>query len=79
MSAITPVSSPLQIATNAIRKSQHELAKDAHTIANAAAVDTPAVVNALVDARQQVLYTRAAARIVSAADEMMKSLIDVRA
>lgn len=79
MSAITPVASPLQIATNAIRKSQNELAKDAHVVANATAVDTPAVVNALVDARQQVLYTKAAARIVSAADEMVKSLLDVRA
>lgn len=79
MSIVSPATSPLQIATTAIRRSQQELAKDAHVVANAAEVDTPQVVEALVDARQQVLYTRSAAKIIRAADEMTKSLIDVRA
>jgi hypothetical protein len=33
----------------------------------------------MIDARQQVLYTKAAARILSAADEMTKALLDVHA
>jgi len=79
MSIISPATGPLQIATTAIRRSQQELARDAHVVANAAEVDTPQIVEALVDARQQVLYTKAAAKIIRAADEMTKSLIDVRA
>jgi flagellar hook-associated protein FlgK len=33
----------------------------------------------MVDARQQLLYTKAAARMISTADEMIGSLIDKRA
>jgi hypothetical protein len=36
-------------------------------------------VAALVDSRQQVLYTQAAARIISATDIMTKSLLDIHA
>ena len=81
MSDITaiPSSSAAQIATNAIRKSTDNLTKDAHVVANSAAVDSPDTLNALVDARQQVIYTKANARVIRAADEMVSSLLDLKA
>jgi hypothetical protein len=32
----------------------------------------------LIESRQQVLYTQAAAKLISASDEMTKSLLDIR-
>jgi hypothetical protein len=79
MSTINPVGNAAQIATNAIRKSQENLAADAHVVANAStSVDSHETVKALVDARQQVVYTKAAARVVRAADEMVSNLLDLR-
>jgi hypothetical protein len=34
---------------------------------------------ALIDSRQQLLYTKAAAKLISAADEITQSVIDIRA
>jgi hypothetical protein len=75
-----PATSAVQIATSAIRKSQGELRKDASVIANPnTAIESNDAINAMVDARQQLLYTKAAARMISTADEMIGSLIDKRA
>jgi hypothetical protein len=75
-----PATSATQIAASAIRKSQTELRKDASVIANPnTAIESNDAINAMVDARQQLLYTRAAARMIRTADEMLGSLIDQRA
>ena len=37
------------------------------------------VVAALIDSRQQLLYTQAGAKMMSTADEMLGTLIDIRA
>ncbi len=77
VSAIT--SGAAQIATGAIKRSVSRLNKDANVVANSNDVTTPDTLAALVDAKQQVLYTRAAARMIRTADEMVSSLLDVRA
>jgi adenylate kinase len=82
MSDVTaiPATGAAQIATNAIRRSQNELRKDASVIANPnTAIESNDAVNAMVDARQQVLYTKAAVKVIGTADEMIKSLIDTHA
>lgn len=79
MNDITPVSGALQIATNAITRSRNNLAKDASVVANSTDVEARDTVNALVDSRQQVIYTRAAARVISATDEMTQALLDIHA
>jgi adenylate kinase len=82
MSDVTaiPATSAVQIATSAIRRSQGELRKDASVIANPnTAIESNDAISAMVDARQQLLYTKAAARIISTADEMTKALLDIHA
>ncbi len=85
MSDITAIPSVMSSATNAIRKSVDRLAQDAHVVANSSTVDASSsveqrdVVNALVDAKQQVIYTKAAAKMIRAADEMVSSLLRTKA
>ena len=42
-------------------------------------VGSPDFLNAMVDARQQTLYTAAAARMISTSNQMIGSLLDVTA
>jgi delta-aminolevulinic acid dehydratase/porphobilinogen synthase len=79
MDPYSAMAGPMQIATGAIRQSVHNLARDAHVVANSRDVMTHDTVEALIDARQQVIYAKAGARVISAADEMLGSLLDVRA
>jgi hypothetical protein len=83
MSDITAIPSVMASATNTIRKSVDRLAQDAHVVANSSTADASVeqrdVVNALVDAKQQVIYTKAAAKMVRAADEMVSSLLRTKA
>jgi glucosamine 6-phosphate synthetase-like amidotransferase/phosphosugar isomerase protein len=79
MSDIAAIPPAIQTATSAIRRSQENLGKDAVVVANSTSVESRDTIGALVDAREQVLYTRAAVKIINASDEMMKSLLDVRA
>jgi hypothetical protein len=79
MSTITALPAPQQIATNAIKRSVQNVTRDASVVANSQGVTSADTIGALIDARQQVLYVKAAAKIINAADEMTKSLIDVRA
>ena len=80
MSSISATAqSPLPIATRAIKSALANVALDAHVIANSPNVDSAGMNQALVDARQQVLYTKVAARLISTSDEMVKSLLDTRA
>lgn len=75
--AISP--SPLPIATDMIKKSLVNVARDAHVVANSPSVSSTDTLQAMVDARQQVLYTKAGAKILSTTDRMVKSLLDTRA
>jgi hypothetical protein len=68
----------MQIATGAIRKSVDNLARDAHAVANSTDVMSRDTMEALIDAKQQVLYTKAAARMIGTADAMMGTLLDIR-
>lgn len=85
MSDITSIPGVMASATNTIRKSVDRLAQDAHVVANSSTADATSsiaqrdVLNALVDAKQQVIYTKAAAKMVRAADEMVSSLLRTRA
>ena len=53
--------------------------QDAAVVANSSAVEARDTLNALIDSRQQLLYTRAAAKIISTSDAMTQSLLDIRA
>jgi hypothetical protein len=79
MSPIASIPGAFQSATNAIHTSLRRLEKDASVVANSTAVDSRETVAALVDSRQQVLYTQAAARVIRATDLMTKSLLDIHA
>lgn len=80
MSDIPAVSaSPLHIAASSIKRSLGNLAEDAKVVANPQAVPSAETLQALVDAKQQVLYTKAAAKIFSTTDDQVKSLLDTRA
>jgi len=79
MSTITSLPSAQQIATSAIKRSVQNVTRDASVVANSQGVSSANTVEALIDSRQQVLYIKAAAKIISAADEMTESLIDTRA
>jgi hypothetical protein len=79
MSAIAPTGSVMQIAASGIRKAVNSATTDAHVVANSQEVTSRETVEALIDARQQVLYTKAGARMIQAADEMVSSLLDIRA
>jgi hypothetical protein len=79
LSAVGAIPNALQSATGAIHRSGRNLEKDANVIARSSAVDARETVGTLVDSRQQVLYTQAAAKIIKASDEMLESIIDIRA
>lgn len=79
IASIATIPSALQSATGAIHRAVKAADKDAAVIANSSSVDSRDTISALIDSRQQVLYTQAAAKIVSASDEMMLSLLDIRA
>ena len=71
--------SALQSATATINRSQANLRKDAAVVASSQAVESRDTLAALVDSRQQELYTSAAAKLIKASDEMLASLLDVHA
>jgi adenylate kinase len=79
IASIATIPSALQSATSAIHRAVKAADKDAAVIANSSSVDSRDTINALIDSRQLVLYTQAAAKIVSASDEMLQSLLDIRA
>ena len=78
MNPIPATSGAMQIATSAIRESVRNLAQDAHVVANSTDLLSRDTIAALIDARQQVLYTQAGAKVISAANAMIGSLLDTR-
>jgi len=79
MNPLTATLGALQSATNTLQKALRAQDQDAQVIANADAADSGKAVAALVDSRQQVLYTQAAARVISASDVMTRTLLDIHA
>ncbi len=79
MTSITSLPSVQQIATSAIKRSVQNVTRDASVVANSQDAGAANTVEALVDSRQQLLYVKAAAKIITVADEMTESLIDTRA
>lgn len=83
MNGISAIPSAMQSAVSAIDRSQRSLANDAAVVARSSTVPAQAIsrdtLEALIDSRQQVLYTAAAARLISASDQITRSLIDVTA
>jgi hypothetical protein len=79
MNGITALPGAAQIATGAIQRSVDSLRKDADVVARSTDVSSRETLGALIDSRQQVLYTAAAARLINASDEMIRSLLDVHA
>lgn len=69
----------MQSARSTIDRAVRAATRDAATVASAPANPTVDLVAALIDARQQVLYTQAGARMIETADQMMGALLDVRA
>jgi hypothetical protein len=78
IASIAALPSALQSATSTIHRAVKSLEKDANVVAGSSAVESRDTLNALVESRQQLLYTRAAAKIVSASDDITKSLLDIR-
>jgi hypothetical protein len=79
VASIAAIPSARQSATGAIRRAEKAVDQDAAVVANSSAVESPDTLGALIDSRQQLLYTRAAAKIIRTSDEMMQSLLDIRA
>lgn len=78
MNPISSTTDVMQIAAGGIRKAVSNVARDAHAVANSTDVMSRDTMEALIDAKQQVLYTRAGARMISVANEMMGTLLDIR-
>ena len=68
-----------QSASAAINRAASGVNRDAAVVASSSVADSSDVLPALIDSRQQLLYTKVAARVMSAADEMLGTLIDIRA
>lgn len=73
--------SVIQSATTTIQRAEAGAARDAATVAASSVASAGAkdVLGALIDAKQQVLYSQAGAKLISAANDMMGSLIDISA
>jgi hypothetical protein len=79
IASIVSIPSALQSATSSINRSLKKLDQNAHVVATSQSVMSKDTIQALLDSRQQLLYTKAAAKIMTAADEVMQSAIDIRA
>jgi hypothetical protein len=75
MSSITAIPGVIPTATGAIQRATKALAQDASVVANPG-VASRDLVEALVDSKQQVLYTAAAAKLLVAADDMTRGVLD---
>jgi hypothetical protein len=79
ISASGAIPTALKSATSSISRAVKAVAKDADVVAKSSGVEARETIGALVDSRQQVLYTQAAAKLIKASDEMLQTIIDVRA
>jgi hypothetical protein len=89
VAAIASIPSALQSAKGAIHRSGKALDQDANVVARSQGLPSQDensqdalsrdVIGAMIDSKQQVLYTQAAAKLISASDEITKSLLDITA
>lgn len=75
--AISSVPNIVQSASTTFGRAATAMNNAAATVASGA--DVNEMLPAMIDARQQLLYTQAAAKMISTANAMMGSLIDTRA
>lgn len=78
MTGISAIPSAMHSATATIQGSTNAVARDAAVVAQPG-VASKELIQALLDSRQQVLYTSAAAKLISASDQMQQSIIDIMA
>ncbi len=71
--------SALQSAGVAINRAVAGFTRDAAAVASASITSSGELLPALIDAKQQLLYTQAAAKMMQTADQMMGTLLDIRA
>ena len=74
------LSNAFQGASTTISRAVAGAGRDAAAVASATGTQDPsAMLSALVDARQQLLYTQAGAKMMNTASEMLGTIIDISA
>jgi len=80
LSSIASLPNAFQGASTAINRAVAGAGRDAAAVASATGTQDPsAMLAALVDARQQLLYTQAGAKMMNTASEMLGTIIDISA
>jgi len=79
IAAVAAIPSALQSASATIQRSLKKQNEDSQTVASSTQIDARDTVQALVDSKQQLLYTQAAAKLIRAEDAMTRTLLDVHA
>ena len=69
----------MQSASTAISRSVAGASQDAAIVAGGSAVDGEQMLSALLDSKQQLLYTQAGAKMMETASQMLGTLIDISA
>ena len=75
--SINSAPSIVQSASTILSRAANAVSSAAATVASGTSVND--MLPAMIDARQQLLYTQAAAKMISTANAMLGSLIDTRA
>ena len=78
ISSLGSFANAFQSATTTIGRAVAGAGQDAAAVASPA-LDSSAMLAALVDARQQLLYTQAGAKMMNTASEMLGTIIDISA
>jgi hypothetical protein len=78
ISSLGSLPNAFQGATTTINRAVAGAGRDAAAVASPAA-DPSAMLAALVDARQQLMYTQAGAKMMNTASEMLGTIIDISA
>ena len=80
ISSLASLPSAFQGATTTINRAVAGASQDAATVASSSVSQDPsAMLAALIDARQQLLYTQAGAKMMNTASEMLGTIIDISA
>ena len=77
VSSIAAIPTAARSATGLVQKAVRAVEKDAAVVAKSQQAQSRAALDAMIDARQQVLYTRAAAKIIDASNEVTKGMLDM--
>lgn len=79
MDSVNSTANVFQSASATIQRAVANLSRDAATVAASSITQTGELLPALIDSRQQLLYTQAGAKMIETANQMMGSLLDIRA